>query len=416
MELKYDNESKYVIAVSCGVDSMVLLNLAMKNNLNFIVAHVNHNKRNQSIDEENFITNFCKQNNIQLEILQFNNNDENFQNEARIQRYNFFYNVAIKYNCNTILTAHHSYDNVETILMNILRGSNLKGYAGMSVSNINNILIQRPLLEFSKKKIYKYAKDNNVIFFEDESNLDNAYLRNNIRNNILNNLEDINGNFDIKFSQYSNLLLETFNFIRNTSLSYIIDNKVNINIFNKLDICIKKDILNYLFEINNLSSSTSKINDCIKLIENNKPNLSYNIQRNYKLIKDYTDFYLSNYETKQLCYIMEDFGKCEIDLNKTFYFTNILPKTYTYFTKIWYNKQELPLKIRTRLNGDKIAIKNGHKSVSDFFIDKKIPKENRDKILLVENNNNEIIWIIDYYKKNVDKDFIYLVYEEKTDE
>ncbi len=410
----YNKNEVYVIGVSTGVDSMVLLNLAIENNLNVVVCHINHNKRESSKKEEIFIKDFCNKNNIKLEILQFNYTQNNFQQEARIARYNFFYNTAIKYNATSILTAHHSHDNVETILMNILRGANLKGYSGISNSSLNNILIKRPLITFNKNEIYEYANTNNITFFEDESNIDNSFLRNNIRNNILPLLNDINPDFDNKFLQYSNLLNETFDFIRTTSLSYIIDNKVDLNVYRNLHITIKKDILNYLFEINNLSTSTTKLNDCIKMLLNNNPNLSYDIQNNFKLIKEYNSFYLSNKKTKNISINMGENEKCEIPMYGVFYLSNIEPKNYTYICKMCYNDKDFPLTIRTRLNGDKVQIKNGHKKVNDLFTDLKIPKEKRDEILLVETNNKEIIWVLDYYKKHIEKEYIYLVYEEKN--
>lgn len=410
----YNKNETYIIGVSCGVDSMVLLNLALENNLDVVVCHVNHNKRDASIKEEEFIKEYCMKNNIKLEILQFNNEKDNFQNNAREARYNFFYNTALKYKAKTIFTAHHSYDNAESVLINILRGSNLKGYSGITTSSINDILIKRPLISFNKNEIYQYANDNNITFFEDESNNDNTYLRNNIRNNILPILKEINKDFDSKFTQYSNLLNESFDFIRNTSLSYIKDNTVNIKEYNKLHLCIKKDILNYLFEQYNLNTSTSKINDCIKLLENNKPNQTYDINNNYKLIKEYDFFYLSNKKHTSISKIMGFNEKCEIPMYGMFYFSNIEPKNYTSFMKICYNEKEYPLKIRNRINGDKIQIKNGHKKVNDLFTDLKIPKEKREEILIIENNNNEIIWVLDYYKKPINDNFIYLVYEEKN--
>lgn len=411
MKLNLNENDIYVLAVSTGVDSMVLLDLAKQNNLNIIVAHVNHNKRDSSIDEQNFITEYCKNNNIKLEILQYKYIDKNFQNEARIARYNFFYDVAIKHKANTILTAHHSYDNVETVLINILRGGNLLSYSGIKESNINEITIKRPLLNYSKNEIYNYANNNNVTYFEDDSNKEDIYLRNNIRNNILNNLENINKDFDKKFLQYSNLLNETYDFIRSTSLSYFKDDKIQLDQYLSLHITIQKDILNCFFEKYNITSSTSKLNDCIEVLKNTKPNLTYNLQDNYRLIKEYNYFYITDKLTKEICITMGEFDKCEIPVYGRFYFTNILPKTYTSYVKMCYNKLDFPVKIRTRVNGDKVKIKNGHKKISDLFIDLKIPKEKRDEILLVETNNNEIIWVIDYYKKKVDENFIYLVNE-----
>lgn len=406
----YANEL-YVIAVSTGVDSMVLLDLAVENKLNIVVAHVNHNKREQSNIEENFIKEYCLKNNIKLEILQYTHEKDNFQNEARNARYNFFYNVAIKHNAKKILTAHHSYDNVETILINILRGSNLKGYAGITNTTYNDIIIQRPLIQFNKNEIYNYANNNNIRYFEDDSNNDSTYLRNNIRNNVLNNLQNINEDFEKKFTQYSELLLESYDFIRSTSISNIINNKVNINTYKNLHKCIQKDILNYLFEQNNLTSSKTKINDCINLLLNNNVNVSYDINKGYKLIKEYEYFYLSNKISNKIHKTMCLNEKCEIPMYGTFYLSNIIPKTYTDILKICYNEEEFPITIRNKENGDKIQIKNGHKKVSDLFTDNKVPKEQRENILLIENNNKEILWVMNHYKKDINKDYIYLVFE-----
>lgn len=410
----YNKNDIYIIGVSTGVDSMVLLDLALKSNLNIVVCHVNHNKREASIIEEKFITDYCNKNDIKLEILQYHYNKNNFQQDARTSRYNFFYNVATKYNATKILTAHHSYDNVETILINILRGSNLKGYSGISNTQINHVSIERPLINFSKNEIYEYAKNNTITFFEDESNTNDSFLRNNIRNNILPSLESINKNFDNKFLQYSNLLNETFDFIRNTSLSFIKNNKVNIKEYNDLHISVKKDILNCLFEKYNLNTSLSKILDCIKLLSTPTPNQTYDIQGEYKLIKEYETFYLSNKTNNSISVNMCFDEKCEIPMYGMFYFSNIIPKNYTSIMKICYNEKEFPLTIRTRINGDKIAIKNGHKKVNDLFTDLKVPKEKRDKILIIETSNKEIIWVLDYYKKQIDGEFIYLVYKEKN--
>ncbi|MFI3251952.1 MAG: tRNA lysidine(34) synthetase TilS [bacterium] len=408
----YNKNDIYIVAVSTGVDSMVLLDLAIQNNLNIVVCHVNHNKRDSSIKEEIFIKDYCNKNNIKLEILQYHYENNNFQDAARKARYEFFYSAALKYNANKILTAHHSIDNVETILINILRGSNLKGYSGINNTKYNEVEIERPLITFNKKEIYTYAKQNNITFFEDESNIDNAFLRNNIRNNIIPELEKINQSFDNKFTQYSNLLEESFDFIRETSISYINENKVNINDYNNLHIAVKKDILNCLFELYNLNTSSTKINDCIRLLENNTPNQSYDIQNGYRIVKEYNSFFITNKTVNKIEAIMGINDKCEIPMYGVFYLSNIIPKKYTYITKVCYNEKEFPLKIRTRLNGDKIAIKNGHKKVNDLFTDMKISKEKRDETLIIETSNNEIIWVMDLYKKQCNENFIYLVYEE----
>ena len=143
------------IGISTGVDSTVLLhsllNLKKKINFNLILCHVNHGKREQSNIEEQYIIDFSKENNLILEVLHLNLTEieeDNFQSAARIKRLEFFNDVMNKYNSNYLFLAHHLNDDIETSLMHIIRGSNLKGYAGISevVINNNNKLILRPFL------------------------------------------------------------------------------------------------------------------------------------------------------------------------------------------------------------------------------------------------------------------------------
>lgn len=415
----YDKTKPIIVAVSTGVDSMVLLDIVIKNGFNVIIAHVNHNKRDASIIEQQYLESFCSNNKLQLHILQYHfNENNNFQEDARNKRYDFFYQLAIKYNAKYIFTAHHAQDNVETIIMNIFRGSNLKGYGGISkYSNFKNIIISRPLLNYSKDWIYQYANANNIDYFEDVSNLSNDYTRNKIRNNLLPMLNEINDNYLTKFTQFSNLLTQSFDFIRKTSLQYIKDNSIELNVYLKLDECIQKDIINYLFEQYQIINYENKINDCHKMLLNDKTNSRLNVGNNLILVKEYNHIYITDEKKLEIINEKLDFdGVCEISKYGTFYFENKLSVDYSPFLKICYNIKEFPLTIRTRKDGDKINITTGHKKIKDLFIDNKVPINKRDEILIVENSQNEIIWVMGYYRKPIDesKEFKYLVYEEKN--
>ena len=161
-----DKERPIVLAISGGVDSMVLFDLLKKANFKVILAHVNHHKREQSLIEEDYIKNMAKENNLAVEVFHYHHENNNFQAEAHNSRYNFFYDVAKKYNASAIITAHHYQDNLETIVMNIIKGSNIYGYAGIKEStSYNEIPVIRPLINIHKNDIYEYAKVHNVIYF-----------------------------------------------------------------------------------------------------------------------------------------------------------------------------------------------------------------------------------------------------------
>ena len=121
-----------VAGISAGPDSMCLLHLLQSKTNNIVVCHINHNVRKQSKKEEEYLKQYCKNNNLIFESMTINNYKENnFENEARKKRYNFYEEILKKYNSHKLFLAHHGDDLIETVLMKIIRGSNIEGYSGI---------------------------------------------------------------------------------------------------------------------------------------------------------------------------------------------------------------------------------------------------------------------------------------------
>ena len=413
---KLDKNKPVVIALSGGVDSMVLFHLLVESGFKVVIAHVNHHKREQSIIEETYIRNLSSEHNTPVEVFDYYHEKNNFQAEAHNQRYNFFYEVAKKYNCGAIITAHHYMDNLETILMNIIRGSNLHGYAGIKeCSTYEDILIIRPLITVDKKDLYAYAKANNVTYFEDSSNESDDYLRNRIRHHVIGLLQQENPNLAASISNYSTQLHEAFEYIRSTSIKYLAenDNKIVVNSFNNLALIQKKDIINYICDSNDILSNDNKICDILEIIESPRPNLTYDLNGKFQFVKAYNICYIKEVTTKKNINFQINLSE-EININDygTFCLSNDTPISNT-LIKVSYD-EPLPLTIRKRCDGDKLIIGSGHKKLKDFLIDKKVPKETRDDLLIVTNALNEIIWVIGYYKKRCDEEkSLILSFKEK---
>ena len=169
-----------VCATSGGVDSMVLLSILLKYNVKIVCAHVNHNLREESFEEYEFVKKYCKDNNVIFEGTVLDKIEKgNLESEFRSKRYEFFDSIVKKYNAKYLLTAHHGDDLTETVLMRIVRGSSLEGYSGFDVvSDRNNYKILRPLVYLTKDQIYEYAKENNIEYREDKTNKSDKYTRN----------------------------------------------------------------------------------------------------------------------------------------------------------------------------------------------------------------------------------------------
>ena len=398
-----DKERPIVLAISGGVDSMVLFDLLKKANFKVILAHVNHHKREQSLIEEDYIKNMAKENNLAVEVFHYHHENNNFQAEAHNSRYNFFYDVAKKYNASAIITAHHYQDNLETIVMNIIKGSNIYGYAGIKEStSYNEIPVIRPLINIHKNDIYEYAKVHNVIYFEDESNTKDDFLRNRIRHHVIPLLEKENPNLSSSIANYSTQLHEAFAYIRSNSIRYMEENgnKIVINSFNNLALIQKKDIINYICDSNGILSSDNKICDILELIENSKPNLYYDLGNNITFVKAYDYCYIEKKQNKESYEFTLNLNeKIELYDSVISLDEKVISETHL---KISLN-EPLPLIVRKRRDGDRLIIGNGHKKLKDFLIDKKVPKAERDDLIVVANNLGEIILVLGYYKKKCEE-------------
>ncbi len=207
---------KFLLAVSGGVDSMVLAELFHHQNIDFHIAHINYKLRgNDSEQDQKKVENFCEKNSIPVHIYQVSDADQkpegSIQLWARELRYQFFSEILEKEKLDFLVTAHHLNDNLETFIINLSRGSGIKGLSGIP-KNANNIL--RPLLSFSKDELYAYAAQNQVEFGEDYSNKKNDYLRNQIRNEIVPLLMKTNVGFLENFAQSIQHLSDAKDFVK----------------------------------------------------------------------------------------------------------------------------------------------------------------------------------------------------------
>lgn len=187
---------QYLLAVSGGADSMVLLELFKDSGLQFQVAHVNYKLRGADSElDQKLVEEYCNSHGIKLHIYEVSEEDKpagSIQIWARELRYAFFFKILKEQNLDCIATAHHLNDALETFLINLSRGTGIRGLAGIP-ENENRII--RPLLNFTKKDIYAFAERYGVAFREDLSNQKNDYLRNQFRNEIIPKLEDVSSGF-----------------------------------------------------------------------------------------------------------------------------------------------------------------------------------------------------------------------------
>jgi len=241
--------SKFLIALSGGVDSMVLANLFIKNNLNFSVAHCNFRLRsNESEGDEKFIFNWSAKKGIKCYISRFNTTDYckinkiGIQEGARNLRYKWFKDLKELYDFDYIVTAHHLDDQIETYLINSMRGSGLSGLLGIPEKRDT---IFRPFLKILKDEILVYAKSNKVDFREDSSNSKNDYYRNMIRNSIIPQFRKFDDNVMLKFQT----TIDNLNSTKIFADQVLVETKNKIFNYNSDHIKVKIDDLKNLIPV-----------------------------------------------------------------------------------------------------------------------------------------------------------------------
>ena len=428
----WNKEDKIAIALSGGVDSIVLFHLLVTEYKDsykqLVVFHINHGLRDESYEEAEFVEKFVKDFDVKFYKEELNMSDlerDSHTSEemlARELRYQAFNKMAKLEGVTKLLTAHHKNDQIENILMRLLSGRGIDhSLAIQEEIEMVGLTVYRPLLNSLKVELEEYARENNLHYYVDATNFDTDYTRNNIRHNIVPLLNDINsGSFDnlINFANY-------YQNINNNLKKAILSNKDNY-IFSRDEdkISLVKDkflelteeemyfLLKDLItdELGIFDVKQRAIFDVVSSLKKNSGNKSYDLKNNLKIISQYETLYIHKIEKK--CYN----DKIEIIIDKIceksvyeFYQNKFIISTDAKDSEIGFNKSELPLLITTKKEGDRVRRGEINKKLSRIFIDEKIPKELRDTLPVIRNNKGEVLGVLGIGTK-VNKNKIYDYY------
>ena len=417
-DIKVKDGDVLVFGCSYGPDSMALfktlLELREKYDIRLICAHVNHSKRGASEKEKVDLEEFCNKHDVVFEYMKIEKyGDDNFHNEARNIRYQFFDDVVKKYNATYLLTAHHSDDLMETILMRIARGSTLKGYAGFKkLVKMDGYYIYRPFISVTKDELLNYCHKYNIPYAIDASNNSNVYTRNRYRKEVLPFLKKEDKNIHLKYLKFSNLLNNADDFIEEEASKaikrVILDNILFIDKYLELNKFLQRIVLERFissFYQDDLILINDKHLDLIeKIINSKRSNSIVNLPNDVEVVKSYNELTISRNPSLISSYEIEISDEVLLPNGHKLKRLNEVLGNSNNIIKLSSKEVTLPLIVRTRKISDVMAIKGGgHKKVKDIFIDAKIPLKERDMWPIVVDSLGHIVFVPGLKKSKFDK-------------
>ena len=408
-----------VIGLSGGPDSMCLLDIirSLNKNIKIICAHINHNIRKESFEEQEFIQKYCKQNDLVFETTTFDkkSEDQDYNElELREKRYAYFSTLIKKYNAKYLFTAHHGDDLIETILMRITRGSNLKGYSGFQVeTKKKDYKVIKPLIFMTKEDINEYNKERNIPYVLDKTNDEDNYTRNRYRHNVLPFLKGENENIHLKYLKFSRELLTYHDYVDKV-INKEIENRYHKNIlditeFTRLDRLIQTKIIEYILDNNYIDNlylvSDKHVNMILNIIENPKPNIEINLPDNLRITKSYDKLKITRSKKSNQEYNIPIIEQTLLPNGKSIRIIKNTEINSNFYIRLNSKELTLPLYVRTRRDGDKMFVKNmeSSKKVKDIFINSKLSKEERETQPIVTDKEGNIIWLPGIKKSKFDK-------------
>lgn len=395
-------EKKLLLAVSGGLDSMVMLALFKELKYDIAIAHCNFNLREEESDEDQqLVVQYAYEHNIPFFVTRFDTvifakkQQLSIQLAARELRYAWFYKLQEEQHLDYIVTAHHADDIIETFLINLIRGTGLEGLTGIPKQNG---IIVRPLLPFSREEIEAYALQRDIKWREDSSNASDKYMRNKLRHHVVPVLKSLNINFKTSFQQT----------LSNIQASQLMVEDATTFAYQQLAKKIGEQIYFDVEKIKQLSDSSAYLYQMLKSYEFtswrainhilNSQSGKQIFSSTYRLLKDRTHLILEKKKEinrNEYC-IQENLGINYPIVIETEVVTNVTERENPLVIFVDKEKLKFPLILRKWKEGDyfcPIGMKGQRKKLSKYFKDEKLSLVEKEKSWLLC-SENQIVWVI----------------------
>ena len=402
---------RIVLALSGGIDSMVLADLLLKTKVDFVVAHCNFHLRGEESDgDEKFVREFAEKHGVQCFVKHFETVEYaeeqgiSIEMAARDLRYAWFEELRQQLGYEKIAVAHHADDQAETFFINLLRGAGLRGLKGMQPKNG---YIIRPLLWVSREQIHQYAIENQILWHEDHTNAESVYLRNKIRNQLLPVFDELHPEARqglYKSLEHLSAENELFRELLKEKLSQIVRRDDGIQKV-KVPEPVEGPTLSFqlLFEwLRNYGFNTDQCRFIFEAMETGIGN-KY-CSPTHQLVIGRNELQLSEIKSVEDEEIQIEIGKGEIISPIHLRFSRFEKSSDFIIDKsldvalLDADKIQFPLTLRHWRHGDRfhpLGMK-GSKLLSDFFVDQKFTESQKQNVFLLVSAESEILWVVGY--------------------
>lgn len=390
------------LAVSGGMDSIVLLQLFHQLNYEIAVLHCNFSLRNLESDgDEEFVKYYCESKKIPLFVQKFDTKQFaedaklSIQVAARKLRYDWFYEQLADENFDYILTAHHLDDSLETFLINLTRGTGLEGLTGIPAQNDKII---RPFLPFSRVEIEKYIQENNLQWREDSSNASDKYFRNKVRHAIVPVLKELNPNLLSSFQNTVENLQQTQSLVEDASklvFQIVVQEEANQLKINLIELMKLPNYAAYLYQWLKDFGFTAW-EDIYDLVSAQSGKQVFSETHILLKDRDFLILYAKEiHSDKEEYFIPKELQEVKVPLKISFCNINDISNTNSNCIFVDEELLQFPLTIRKWQKGDYFYPLGmlGKKKLSKYFKDEKmslIDKSNRWLLC----SDNQIVWVI----------------------